>query len=70
MAPRLVSDVRAGTQPGRETVELSQVRRLANFAPDTVDDIRHHVRLERCRLTRLRDLLRSFFRYSALPFHV
>lgn len=44
--------------------------RLANFAPDTVNDIQHHVRRERRRLARHRPLLRSFFRHSALPFSV
>jgi len=33
MAPRLVSDVRAGTQPGRKTVELSQVRSPGELRP-------------------------------------
>jgi len=44
--------------------------RLANFAPDTVDEIRSHVRRERRRLGRRPQLLRSFFRHSALPFRV
>jgi transposase len=44
--------------------------RLANFAPDTVDDIRGHVSRERRRLARRPELLRSFFRHSALPFRV
>ncbi len=44
--------------------------RLANFAPDTVDEIRTHVCRERRRLGQQSQLLRSFFRHSALPFHV
>jgi putative transposase len=44
--------------------------RLANLTPDTVDDIRHHVQRERRRLARRPELLRSFFRHSALPFRV
>ena len=44
--------------------------RLANFAPDTVDEIRTHVCRERRRLGRRPQLLRSFFRHSALPFCV
>jgi len=44
--------------------------RLANLAPDTVDDIQTNVRRERRRLARQPQLLRSFFRHSALPFHV
>ena len=44
--------------------------RLANFAPDTVEEIRHQVCRERRRLGRRPQLLRSFFRHSALPFRV
>jgi transposase len=44
--------------------------RLANFAPDTVDEIQRHVGRERRRLGRRPRLLRSFFRHSALPFRV
>jgi len=44
--------------------------RLANLAPDTLDDIQTNVCRERRRLARRPDLLRSFFRHSALPFHV
>jgi len=44
--------------------------RLANFAPDTVDEIQQHVCRERRRLGRCPRLLRSFFRHSALPFRV
>src|SRR2546428_770697 len=44
--------------------------RLANFAPDTVDEIRRHVGRERRRLGRRPQFLRSFFRHSALPFRV
>ena len=44
--------------------------RLANFAPDTTDDIQATVNRERRRLVRHPELLRSFFRHSALPFHV
>jgi putative transposase len=44
--------------------------RLANFAPDTVDEIQRHVCRERRRLGRRPRLLRSFFRHSALPFRV
>jgi transposase len=43
---------------------------LANFAPNTVDEIRTTVCRERRRLARHPQLLRSFFRHSALPFHV
>lgn len=44
--------------------------RLANFAPDTLHEIQSNVRRERRRLARHPDLLRSFFRHSALPFRV
>ncbi len=44
--------------------------RLANFAPNTIQDIRTTVDRERRRLGRHPELLRSFFRHSALPFHV
>jgi transposase len=44
--------------------------RLANFAPDTVDEIQRHVCRERRRLGRRPRLLRSFFRHLALPFRV
>jgi transposase len=44
--------------------------RLANLAPDTVEQIRAHVGRERRRLARRPHLLRSFFRHSSLPFHV
>ena len=44
--------------------------RLANLTPDTVDDIQSNVCRERRRLARHPELLRSFFRHSALPFHV
>jgi transposase len=44
--------------------------RLANFAPDTVDEIRAHVCRERRRLGGRPQLLRSFFRHSALPLRV
>jgi transposase len=44
--------------------------RLANLAPDSVDEIRSHVRRERQRLARRPQLLRSFFRHSALSFRV
>jgi transposase len=44
--------------------------RLANLAPDSVDEIRGHVRRERRRLARRPDLLRSFVRHSGLPFRV
>ena len=44
--------------------------RLANFAPDNVEDIQAAVRRERRRVGRQPELLRSFFRHSALPFHV
>jgi hypothetical protein len=44
--------------------------RLANFAPDSVDEIQHHVSRERRRLARHPPLLRSFFRHAALPFCV
>jgi putative transposase len=44
--------------------------RLANFAPDTPDDIQITVSRERRRLARHPEVLRSFFRHSALPFRV
>lgn len=44
--------------------------RLANLAPDTIDEIRHHVGRERRRLGRRPQLLRSFFRHSGLSFRV
>jgi transposase len=44
--------------------------RLANFTPNTTDEIQASVGRERRRLTRHPALLRSFFRHSALPFHV
>ena len=44
--------------------------RLANLAPDTVAEIHGHVSRERRRLGRHPQLLRSFFRHSALPFRV
>jgi len=44
--------------------------RLANLAPDTLDDIQTNVCRERRRLAQHPDVLRSFFRHSALPFHV
>ena len=44
--------------------------RLANFAPDTTQDIQIAVSQERRRVARHPELLRSFFRHSALPVHV
>jgi putative transposase len=44
--------------------------RLANFAPDTLAEIQSAVGRERRRLSRHPELLRSFFRHSALPFRV
>jgi putative transposase len=44
--------------------------RLANFAPDTPDEIQTAVTRERRRVARHPELLRSFFRHSALPFRV
>jgi len=44
--------------------------RLANLAPDTVEDIHRHVGRERRRLARRPQLLRSFFRHSDLSFRV
>lgn len=44
--------------------------RLANLTPDSVGDIQSNVCRERRRLARHPELLRSFFRHSALPFHV
>lgn len=44
--------------------------RLANFAPDEVEDISREVRRELRRLRRRPTLLNSFFRHSVLPFHV
>ena len=44
--------------------------RLANLAPDTVEDIHSHVCRERRRVARRPQLLRSFLRYSALSFRV
>ncbi len=42
--------------------------RLANLAPDTVDDIQSNVRRERRRLAQHPQLLRSFFRHSGPVF--
>jgi putative transposase len=44
--------------------------RLANFAPNRLDEIQETVCRERRRLSRHQELLRSFFRHSGLPFHV
>jgi transposase len=44
--------------------------RLAHFAPDDVDDIRHAVTRERRRLARRPTRLRNLFRHAALPFRV
>ena len=44
--------------------------RLANFAADTPEDIQTAVNRERRRVARHPELLRSFFRHSALPFRV
>jgi transposase len=44
--------------------------RLANFAPDTTKDIHRAVNRERRRVARHPELLRSFFRHSALSFRV
>ena len=44
--------------------------RRANFAPDTTRDIQIAVTRERRRVARRPELLRSFFRHSALPCHV
>jgi putative transposase len=44
--------------------------RLANFAPDTIETIQTAVSRERRRVARHPELLRSFFRHSALPFRV
>lgn len=44
--------------------------RLANFAPNTTDEIQTAVCRERRRLAHHPELLRSFFRHSALPFRV
>ena len=44
--------------------------RLANFAPDTTKDIQTAVSRERRRVARHPELLRSFFRHSALSFRV
>lgn len=44
--------------------------RLANFAPNTVDEIHHEVRREGRRLSLRPELLKSFFRHSRLPFRV
>ena len=44
--------------------------RLANFTPDTTDDILAAVGRERRRVARHPELLKSFFRHSALPFRV
>jgi putative transposase len=44
--------------------------RLANLAPDTTKDIQTAVSRERRRVARHPELLRSFFRHSALPFRV
>ena len=44
--------------------------RLANFTPDTTTDIHTAVSRERRRVARHPELLRSFFRHSALPFRI
>lgn len=44
--------------------------RLANFAPNTVQEIHDEVRTEGQRLTHRPDLLKQLFRHAALPFHV
>lgn len=44
--------------------------RFANFAPNTTAEIQARVCRERRRVARHPELLRSFFRHSALPFHV
>jgi transposase len=44
--------------------------RLANFAPDAVEEIPPEVHRELRRLRRRPTLLRSFFRHAALPFRV
>jgi transposase len=44
--------------------------RLANFAPDTVEEISPEVRRELRRLRRRPTLLQSFFRHAARPFRV
>ncbi|MFQ5668642.1 MAG: transposase [Candidatus Binatia bacterium] len=44
--------------------------RLSNFAPNEVQEIQREVQKEARRLMRHPDLLKSFFRHSALPFHV
>jgi hypothetical protein len=52
-----------------ETARLMATR-LANFAPDTIEDIQTAVSRERRRVARHPELLSRFFRHSALPFHV
>ncbi|MBI4280108.1 MAG: transposase, partial [Armatimonadetes bacterium] len=44
--------------------------RLANFAPNNVDEIDREVRQGARRITRRPELLKSFFRHSALPFRI
>ncbi len=44
--------------------------RLANFAPETIEQIRDEVRHEVRRLRPRPSLLRSFFHHSTLPFRV
>jgi hypothetical protein len=44
--------------------------RLANFAPDTTKDIQTAVSHEGRRVALHPELMRSFFRHSALPFRV
>jgi hypothetical protein len=44
--------------------------RLANLAPDTLTEIQTNVCRERRRLARHPDVLRSFFRHSALLLRV
>jgi len=44
--------------------------RLANLTPDSVQEIRRHVRQERKRLGRRPEFLRSFFRHCDLPFRI
>lgn len=60
--------------PDLDPVELRwsylKYGRLANFAPDTTGEIQTAVCRERRRLARHPELLRSFFRHSALPLRV
>jgi putative methionine-R-sulfoxide reductase with GAF domain len=67
---RLVSAVPPDLIPVELLWSYLKYGRLANFAPDTTKDIQTAVNHERRRVARHPELLRSFFRHSALPFRV